>query len=54
MVIRLLSHGIPISKISTEFQDLGAVGNGVGVADVDFARIDSVRATMPIESHRRF
>ena len=26
----------------------------MGVADVDFARLDSIRTAMPIESHRRY
>lgn len=46
-------HALIVDPWGEVLQDLGAVGNGVGVADVDFARIDSVRATMPIESHRR-
>ena len=35
-------------------QDLGSEGNGVGVAEIDFQRLDSVRTAMPIESHRRY
>jgi hypothetical protein len=35
-------------------QDLGSEGIGLGVADINFQRLETVRAAMPISNHRRF
>jgi hypothetical protein len=35
-------------------QDLGSEGIGLGVAEIDFQRLETVRAAMPISNHRRF